>query len=91
MRLDADRSVIREPALIKVHVADSKARSDLIHYVNIFRGRVVDISPESATIEITGTPSKIDAFVDLMKAFGIKELARTGLTALARGPRTVRE
>lgn len=88
--LDPINTVVRELALVKVHTSDSKARSDVIHYVNIFRGRIIDVAPESIIIEITGTPDKIDAFTDLMKTFGVKELARTGITALGRGLKAVR-
>lgn len=89
-RLEEASSVVRELALVKVS-ADAKSRSDLIHYVNIFRGRIVDISPESATVEITGDSAKIDAFIDLVRPFGIKEVARTGVTALSRGPKPITE
>ncbi|MEM3383553.1 MAG: acetolactate synthase small subunit [Nitrososphaerales archaeon] len=83
--LNPQSSVIRELALIKLHVPDAKARSDIINYANIFRGRIVDVSPASITVEITGTPDKIDAFLSLASTFGIKEIARTGITALVRG------
>jgi acetolactate synthase-1/3 small subunit len=56
----------------------------------VFRGHVVDVSPETLGIEITGTSDKIDAFVNLMKTFGIIEIARTGLTALSRGSKSIR-
>ena len=82
--------VTRELALIKVNVPDTKTRSDIINCVEVFRGHVVDVSPETLTIEITGTPDKIDAFLNLMKTYGIMELARTGLTALSRGPKSIR-
>ncbi len=83
--LNPQNTVMRELALIKLHVADAKARSDIINYVNIFRGRIVDVSIGSMMIEITGTPDKIDAFLTLATTFGIKEIARTGITALVRG------
>lgn len=83
--LEPHQTVSREMALIKVHIADASARSDVIHHTDIFRGKIVDVSPTSATIEVTGDPEKIDAFINLMKTFGIKELARTGVTALSRG------
>lgn len=89
-RLDPANIVTREMALIKVHVSETKARSDIMNYVDVFRGRVVDISPETLMVEITGGSDKIDAFIDLMKNFGIKELARTGITALSRGSKSVR-
>ncbi|MEM2955099.1 MAG: acetolactate synthase small subunit [Nitrososphaerales archaeon] len=83
--LNPQNTVIRELALIKLHVADAKARSDIINFVNIFRGRIVDVSIGSMMVEITGTPDKIDAFLTLATTFGIKEIARTGITALVRG------
>ena len=89
-RLEPENIVTRELALIKVNIPDSKSRSDVINCVEVFRGRVVDVSPESLTMEITGTPDKIDAFLNLMRTYGIMELARTGLTALSRGVRSIK-
>ncbi len=89
-RLDPDNIVTRELALIKVNALNTKARSDLINYAEIFRARVVDVSSESLMVEITGTSDKIDAFIDIMKPFGVKEVARTGITALSRGAKSVR-
>jgi len=89
-RLDPAKTVTREMALVKVHVPDTKARSDIINYVDVFRGRVVDVSQETLMVEITGGSDKIDAFIDLIKPFGVKELARTGITALSRGSKSVR-
>ena len=89
-QLDPENIVTRELALIKVNVSDTKVRSDVINYVEVFRGHVVDVSPETLGIEITGTSDKIDAFVNLMKTFGIIEIARTGLTALSRGSKSIR-
>ncbi len=88
--LDPASIVSRELALVKVHTSDPRARSDVINYVDIFRGRVVDVSPESLMVEITGDAEKIDAFLDLMRPFGVKELARTGITALSRGAKSVK-
>jgi acetolactate synthase-1/3 small subunit len=82
--------VMRELALIKVNVPSSKERSDIINCVDVFRGRIIDVSTDSVTVEITGTPDKIDAFLNLMKTFGVIELARTGITALARGAKSIR-
>jgi acetolactate synthase-1/3 small subunit len=89
-RLEPENIVTRELALIKVNIPDNKSRSDVINCVDVFRGRVVDVSPESLTMEITGTPDKIDAFLNLMKTYGIMELARTGLTALSRGVSSIK-
>ncbi len=89
-RLEPENIVVRELALVKVNVPDAKIRSDIINTVEVFRGHIIDVSPETLTVEITGTPDKIDAFLNLMKTFGIVELARTGLTALSRGIKSVR-
>jgi acetolactate synthase-1/3 small subunit len=88
-KLDLKNTVTRELALIKIHASDNKARSDIINYANIFRSNVIDVSSGSLTIEITGDSNKIDAFIDLMNPFGLKEIARTGITALSRGTRSV--
>jgi acetolactate synthase I/III small subunit len=82
--------VMRELALIKVNVPSSKERSDIINCVDVFRSRIIDVSTDSLTVEITGTPDKIDAFLNLMKTYGVIELARTGITALARGAKSIR-
>jgi len=88
--LEPENIVTRELALDKVNVPDTKTRSDIINCVEVFRGRVVDVSSETLTIEITGTPDKIDAFLNLMKTYGVMELARTGITALSRGVKSIR-
>ncbi len=88
--LEPDNIVARELALIKINVPDVKSRSDIINCVEVFRGRVVDVAPESLMVEITGTPDKIDAFLNLMRGYGIAEMARTGLTALARGVKSIK-
>jgi len=89
-RLDPASIVSREMALVKVHTSDARARSDIINYANIFRARVVDVSPETMMVEITGDSDKINAFLDLMKPFGVREMARTGITALSRGKKSVK-
>ena len=88
--LERGNLVMRELALIKVNSPSSKERSDIINTVEVFRGRVIDVSTDSLTVEITGTPDKIDAFLNLMNTTGVVELARTGITALARGAKSVR-
>ncbi|MCL2359089.1 MAG: acetolactate synthase small subunit [Nitrososphaerota archaeon] len=88
--LEHGHLVMRELALIKVAVKDAKERSDIINLVEVFRGRIVDVSTDSLTVEITGNPDKIDAFLNLMKTFDILELARTGITALGRGTKSIR-
>ena len=88
--LDERTIVSRELALIKVKVPSVKERADIISCVHVFRGRVVDVSPDSLMVEITGTPDKIDAFQNLMKTSGVIELARTGITALSRGSQSIK-
>jgi acetolactate synthase-1/3 small subunit len=88
--LEHGHLVMRELSLIKVAVKDAKERSDIINFVEVFRGRIVDVSTDSLTVEITGNPDKIDAFLNLMKTFNILELARTGITALGRGTKSIR-
>ncbi|MEM3704080.1 MAG: acetolactate synthase small subunit [Candidatus Bathyarchaeia archaeon] len=87
--LDTANAVARELALIKIHAPEAKARADILHYVDIFRGHVVDVSPETLIIEVTGGSDKIDAFINLVKSFGIKEIVRTGITALSRGSKSI--
>ncbi len=76
--------VERELALIKVQTATPRARDEVLRLVEIFRARVVDVSPETYTVEITGTEDKVNAFIELVKPFGIKEMARTGKVAMKR-------
>lgn len=78
----------RELMLIKVK-NDSQNRSDIMTAVDVFRASVIDYAPESMCIEVTGAPSKIDAFVKLMQPFGIMEMCRTGVVALDRGNTTL--
>jgi len=88
--LEPTNIVTRELALIKVNVPTAKERADVISCVHVFRGRVVDVSPDSLMVEITGGSDKIDAFLNLMKTMGVIEVARTGITALSRGTKSVR-
>ncbi len=89
-QLDSANIVTREMILVKVKVPDAKIRSDIINYIDVFRGHVVDVSSETMTVEVTGAPDKIEAFLNLMKTFGVIELARTGVTALSRGPESIK-
>ncbi|GAU78404.1 acetolactate synthase small subunit [Fusibacter sp. 3D3] len=81
--LEPDTSVYRELALVKVMVNEQN-RPSILEVVDIFRGKVIDIAKESLTVELTGDQDKINAFVDMMKVYGVSEMARTGLTGLAR-------
>lgn len=77
-------SVERELCLIRVNSPPEK-RGEIIELTNIFRGRIVDVARDSFIVEITGDEDKINAFIDLMRAYGIKEVARTGKVAMVRG------
>lgn len=88
--LDPKTTVLREMALVKVHAIDTKARSEVIQCADIFRGHVIDVSSDSLIVEITGDSEKIDAFIELVASFGIKEVARTGITALSRGEKPLK-
>jgi acetolactate synthase-1/3 small subunit len=77
----------RELALIKVNVTE-ETRSEIISIIDIFRGKVLDVSSESYTVEVTGDENKITAILDLLRPMGIKEVARTGSAALTRGSKT---
>ena len=78
-------AVKRELCLIKVNVADEKARSEIMQYTNIFRAKIVDVTEETLIIEITGDIEKVNPFISLLERYGIKKISRTGLTAMARG------
>ena len=82
--LAPDDSVFRELVLIKVK-AMAKERQAVISVADIFRAKIVDIAPESLIVELTGTQSKIEAFISLLEGYEILELARTGITGLGRG------
>jgi acetolactate synthase-1/3 small subunit len=88
--LEPENTISRELALVKVNTVDTKVRSDVINYTEIFKGHVVDVAHDSLVVEITGDSDKINAFIELMRPFGLKEIARTGVTALSRGMRSAR-
>lgn len=83
--LEHEKSVFRELALIKVSASDPASKSSITEAVNIFRCNIIDMNPKSMTIEVTGDSSKVEAFINLMRPYGIKKIAKTGLTALERG------
>ena len=74
----------RELVLIKVN-AEPATRSEILNIVNIFRGKIVDVSPRYYVVEITGDRGKVDAILKLLTPFGVKEIARTGKVAISRG------
>ena len=83
-----DDPIKRELMLIKIG-NKSEHRSDIMTAVDVFRASVIDYSADGMCIEVTGNPSKIDAFVKLMQPFGILEMCRTGVVALDRGAKTL--
>jgi acetolactate synthase I/III small subunit len=76
--------VSRDLALIKVS-ATAANRSEVMQLVDVFRARIVDVTNDSLMIEITGTEDKIEGFVEVLRPFGISEMVRTGIVAMARG------
>jgi acetolactate synthase I/III small subunit len=79
-------SVERELAMIKVS-ANSENRAQVMQLADVFRARVVDVSPESVIVETTGTEEKIDRLLDVLRPYGVLEMVRTGRVAMARGAR----
>jgi len=82
--ITGEQAIIRDLALIKVAAAP-ELRSQVLELANVFRARVVDVAPESLTIEITGTEDKIDRLLDVLRPFGLLEVVRTGQVAMRRG------
>lgn len=82
--LAPEDSVYRELVLIKIKAA-AKERQAVISVADIFRAKIIDVAPESLIVELTGTQSKIEAFISLLEGYEILELARTGITGLGRG------
>jgi len=81
----SDRSAIeREMALIKVSAKD-ESRAEVLRIVDIFRAKIIEVTPRSYTIETTGAPGKIEAILELLYPIGVQELVRTGPTAIGRG------
>jgi len=86
----ANESVYRELVLIKVR-ANAENRAAINETVKIFRSKIIDLSSDTLTIELTGDEEKISALINLMQEYGIEELVRTGVTALQRGEKTIKD
>jgi acetolactate synthase-1/3 small subunit len=82
--ITAEDTVTRELALIKVK-ATASTRSEIMQIVDIFRANIVDVSPGSVTVEVTGDEDKVNSLLKLLRDFGVKEVSRTGRIALTRG------
>ena len=85
---DEDNSVSRELAMIKVR-ADAGTRGQVVEAANLFRANIIDVSPESLTVEATGNRGKIEALLRLLEPFGIREIAQSGMVSVSRGPRGI--
>lgn len=81
--------VERDLMLIKVKTADGAIRSEVKELTEVFRGRIVDVGPDNVLVEISGQERKVQAFIELMRKFGIIELVRTGRIAMVRGAEQV--
>lgn len=85
--LEPRETVARELALFKL-AAEGESRGQIVQFAEIFRGKVIDVSKRSLTVEVTGTDEKIEAFEDLVRPYGLIEMVRTGEIAVARGRST---
>ena len=88
VELDPEHSVQREILLVKVK-SDLETRSHILETAQLFRAKVVDVSPEAVTIEATGKADKLTALLNVLEPFGIKELVKSGMVAVGRGPRSI--
>jgi acetolactate synthase I/III small subunit len=86
--LDKEDSVNRELALVKVETSNEN-RAEIMQIVEIFRAKIVDVSHNSLTVEISGSSEKVNALRDLLTRFGIKEIVRTGMIAIERGNKCI--
>jgi len=82
--LDLRNAAVRELALVKLSPGAPATRPEVINYIETFRGNIVDVSPDTLTVEVSGDPDKINAFIKLAKNYGLTQVARTGAVALSR-------
>jgi acetolactate synthase-1/3 small subunit len=80
-------AIVRDLAMIKV-AATHEARSHVLELASVFRARVVDVAPDSLTIEITGAEDKIDGLLEVLRPYGVLEMVRTGIVAMRRGSKS---
>ncbi|HEV2782882.1 MAG TPA: acetolactate synthase small subunit [Actinophytocola sp.] len=88
VELEPAASVQRELLLVKVR-ADATVRSQVLETVQLFRAKVVDVSPEALTIEATGTADKLEALLRMLEPYGVREMVQSGMVAIGRGPRSI--
>lgn len=86
--LTEENFVEREMLLIKVN-AEPSVRAEALRITDIFRGKIIDVSPRTYTIEVTGDEDKINAIIEMLKPIGVKEIVRTGKIAIARETKTI--
>ena len=84
IEMPAGKSIIKELCLLKVALPNKKAKEEILRYTKIYKTKIVDITQKDATAMLVGDPDKIDSFIELMKPFGVKEISRTGVTAVSR-------
>lgn len=87
--LKPEEALIRELCMIKVSIKNDKEKQDLLKYSDIYKVKIVDITHKSIIFEIVGEPQKIDSFINLVKRHGIREISRTGVTAMNRGIKSI--
>ncbi|QGK71102.1 acetolactate synthase small subunit [Allosaccharopolyspora coralli] len=88
VELEPESAVQRELLMVKVR-ADSSVRSQVLETVQLFRAKVVDVSPEALTIEATGDVDKLDALLRMLEPYGVREVVQSGTIAIGRGPRSI--
>jgi acetolactate synthase I/III small subunit len=88
VELEPSASVQRELLLVKIR-ADLQTRSSVLETVRLFRAKVVDVAPDAVSVEVTGNPDKLEAFLKVVEPFGIRELVQSGLVGLGRGSRSI--
>ncbi|GAA1998341.1 acetolactate synthase small subunit [Nakamurella flavida] len=88
VELSSDAAVQRELVLIKLR-ADPHSRGQIISIVEMFRAHIVDVAPDSLTVEVTGTSDKLEALTRLLEPYGVREIVQSGMVALGRGPRAI--
>jgi acetolactate synthase-1/3 small subunit len=88
VELDPQQSVQRELLLVKVR-ADATVRTQVLETVQLFRAKVVDVSPEALTVEATGTEDKLEALLRMLEPYGVREMVQSGRVAIGRGPRSI--
>jgi acetolactate synthase I/III small subunit len=88
VELDPSVSVQRELVLVKVR-ADATVRTQVLETVELFRAKVIDVSPEALTVEATGTLDKLEALLRMLEPYGVREMVQSGMVAIGRGPRSI--